>query len=71
MEAANGAANRTNAETKGRNPRFLSVMPIVEFTPMSARDLWRGVIGWLLDSFAFRVDERIPEPLNGLVRKLD
>jgi hypothetical protein len=46
-------------------------MPIVEFTAGTARDLWRGVIGWLLDSFAFRVDERIPEPLNGLVHRLD
>jgi hypothetical protein len=71
VEAANGAANRTNAETKGRNPRFLSVMPIVEFTPMSAHALWSDVIGWILGKLAFRVDKRIPEPLNGLIRKID
>lgn len=59
------------AETNGGKVRFLIAMPIVEFTAGSARDLWRSVIGWLLDSFAFRVDERVPEPLSGLVRKLD
>jgi hypothetical protein len=46
-------------------------MPIVEFTPMSARDLWRGTIGWILGNLAFRVDKRLPGPLVGLVRKLD
>ena len=46
-------------------------MPIVEFTPMSAHALWGEVIGWLLRKFAFRVDERLPEQLNGLVRRLD
>ena len=61
----------TNFATNGGKARFSSAMPIVEFTAGTARDLWRGVIGWLLDSFAFRVDKRIPEPINGLVRKLD
>lgn len=45
-------------------------MPIVEFTPMSGRALWHELIGWLLGKFVYRVDNRIPEPLNGLVRKL-
>ena len=46
-------------------------MPIVEFTAQTARDLWRGVIGFILGKIAFRVDNRIPEPLSGLVRRID
>lgn len=46
-------------------------MAIVEFTPGSARDMWRDAIGWLLGKVAFRVDKTLPDRLKGLVRKLD
>jgi hypothetical protein len=46
-------------------------MPIVEFTPESARELWRHAIGWILGKIAFRLDKHVPEPINGLVRRLD
>ena len=70
-EAANGRDKRTNAATNRGKRRFSLAMPIVEFTPMSAHALWSDVIGWLLDRFAFRVDKRLPEPINGLIRKLN
>ena len=46
-------------------------MPLVEFTAGTARDLWRDVIGWILGKIVYRVDDSLPEPITGLVRRLD